>query len=78
VNFIPDYRILHEAGFAVLSYDLRNHGLSGAANGGIVTGGVHEARDVAGSLAYARRRPETRGMTIGLFSRCMGASVVSR
>lgn len=74
VNFVPDYRILHEAGFAVLAYDLRNHGLSGAANGGVVSGGVFEARDVAGSLAYARSRSDTRDMTIGLFSRCMGAS----
>lgn len=28
---------------------------------------------LAGSLAYARTRPGTAGMTIGLFSRCMGA-----
>ncbi|GAA2471950.1 alpha/beta hydrolase [Winogradskya humida] len=74
VDFIPDYRILHDAGYAVLAYDLRNHGLSGAAHGGVVSGGILEARDVAGALAYARHRPDTRDMTIGLFSRCMGAS----
>ena len=34
VNFIPDYKILHDAGYNVLTYDLRNLGLSGAANGG--------------------------------------------
>lgn len=34
VNFVPDYRILHHAGYNVLAYDLRNMGLSGAANGG--------------------------------------------
>jgi uncharacterized protein len=34
-----------------LAYDLRNHGLSGAANGGITTSGIFEARDVAGSPA---------------------------
>jgi pimeloyl-ACP methyl ester carboxylesterase len=74
VNFTPDYKILHDAGYNVLAYDLRNHGLSGAANGGITTGGVMESRDVVGSLNYVRGRPDTRDMTIGLFSRCMGGS----
>lgn len=74
VNLIPDLRILHDAGYNVLAYDLRNHGLSGAANGGIASSGIFEARDVAGSLDYAREREETRGMKVGLFSRCLGAS----
>ena len=74
VDFVPDYRILHEAGYHVLAYDLRNHGHSGAANGGVNSSGIYEARDVVGSLAYVRRRPETRDLTIGLFSRCMGAT----
>jgi hypothetical protein len=47
---------------------------TGAANGGIASSGIFEARDVAGSLAYARSRPDTRDMTIGLFSRCLGCS----
>jgi len=74
VDLIPDYRILHDAGYNVLAYDLRNHGLSGAANGGLTSSGIFEARDVAGSLAYARSRANTRDMTVGLFSRCLGAS----
>jgi uncharacterized protein len=74
VDFVPDYRILHDAGYHVLTYDLRNHGLSGAANGGITSSGIFEARDVVGSLTYARSRPDTRKMAIGLFSRCLGAS----
>jgi len=73
VDLVPDYKILHDAGYNVLAYDLRNHGLSSAANGGVSTHGITEWRDVAGSLAYARTRPGTRDMTIGLFSRCMGA-----
>ena len=48
VNLIPDYKILHDAGYNVLAYDLRNSGLSGAANGGIASSGIFEARDVAG------------------------------
>ena len=74
VNFIPDYKILHDAGYNVLTYDLRNHGVSGAANGGIVSSGIFEARDVVGSLQYVCNREETRDMTIGLFSRCLGCN----
>jgi hypothetical protein len=59
VNFVPDLKILHDAGYNVLTYDLRNHGLSGSANGGMSTSGWFEARDVAGSLRYARRRDDT-------------------
>ena len=72
VDLVPDYKILHDAGYNVLAYDLRNHGLSSAANGGVVTHGFTESRDVVGSLEYARTRPSTRDMMIGLFSRCMG------
>jgi pimeloyl-ACP methyl ester carboxylesterase len=71
---VPDYKILHDAGYNVLAYDLRNHGLSSAANGGVCTSGITESRDVVGSLEYARTRPDTRDMVIGLFSRCMGGS----
>jgi hypothetical protein len=48
-SLIPDYKILHDAGYNVLAYDLRNFGHSGAANGGIASSGIFEARDVAGS-----------------------------
>jgi uncharacterized protein len=73
VDLVPDYKILHDAGYNILAYDLRNHGLSSAANGGVSTHGITEWRDIAGSLEYARTRPGGGGMTIGLFSRCMGA-----
>jgi uncharacterized protein len=72
VDLVPDYKILHDSGYNVLAYDLRNHGLSSAANGGVTTHGFTESRDVVGSLEYARTRPKTRDMVIGLFSRCMG------
>ena len=78
VNFVPDYKILHDAGYNVLAYDLRNFGLSGAANGGIASSGVFESRDVIGSLKYVRSRKDTRGMTVGLFSRCLGCSSTFR
>lgn len=72
VNFLPDYKILHDAGYNVLAYDLRNHGHSAAANGGIISSGIFESRDVLGSLQYVRQRPDTKSMKIGLFSRCLG------
>ncbi|MEO3886013.1 hypothetical protein [Nonomuraea sp. B5E05] len=74
VDLVPDYKILHDAGYNVLAYDLRNYGLSGAANGGIASSGIFESRDVLGSLRYARQRRDTRNMRIGLFSRCLGCS----
>lgn len=74
VDFVPDYRILHDAGYNVLTYDERNLGLSGSANAGGGSGGILEARDVVGSLTYARNHPVLKDMTIGLFSRCQGAN----
>jgi len=74
VNLVPDYKILHDAGYNVLAYDLRNFGHSGQANGGIASSGIFESRDVLGSLRYVRNRKNTRDMTLGLFSRCLGCS----
>lgn len=74
VDFVPDYRILHDAGYNVLAYDLRNYGHSGAANGGVNSSGRYEARDVVGSLIYARERSDLKHMKVGLFSRCLGCN----
>ncbi len=72
VDYMPDYRILHDAGYNVLTYDFRNLGHSAPANSGGGSGGRFEARDVIGSLHFARTDARTKGMTIGLFSRCQG------
>jgi hypothetical protein len=74
IDFVPDYKILHDAGHHVLTYDLRNHGYSSAANGGVVSSGLFESRDVLGSLAYTSTRPDTRDLGVALFSRCLGAN----
>ncbi|KAL4883641.1 alpha/beta-hydrolase [Aspergillus karnatakaensis] len=74
VSFIDDYKILHDAGYNVLCYDLRNHGRSGAGSGGICGIGLLECRDVVGSIKYAQSRPDTAHMEIGLLSRCLGAN----
>ena len=72
-NYMEDYRILHEAGYNVLTYDERNMGRSGTGNG-LTSAGRFESRDVIGSLRYARQRDELKHMAVGLFSRCNGAN----
>lgn len=72
VEFNKVYKALHEAGYNVLTYDLRNHGRSGAANGGAAGYGLFEWRDVAGAQQYVAEHPTLRAMTIGLFNPCAG------
>ncbi|GAB3461078.1 hypothetical protein GCM10027570_46710 [Streptomonospora sediminis] len=78
IDFTRDYRILHDNGYNVLAFDFRNHGLSGAANGGLASNNKFEARDVVGTLEYIRSRPDLAAMTLGIFARCMGANAVFR
>jgi pimeloyl-ACP methyl ester carboxylesterase len=73
VNFLPEYKALHNAGYNVLAYDIRNHGMSGQGNGGIAGIGLLEYRDVVGSLRYAASRPDTKNMRKVLLSVCLGA-----
>lgn len=72
VNFIPDYKILHDAGYNVLAHDLRGYGLSGSGNINLYSGGRFESYDVIGAIRYIRQRKDTRKMTLGLYPRCMG------
>ncbi len=74
VNFLPEYKILHDAGYNIITYDLRNHGRSGTGSGGVNGHGVLEFRDVIGSLRYAKSRPDTKTMKTALYSRCLGAN----
>lgn len=74
VNFLPELKALHDAGYNILTYDLRNRGRSGEGNGGISGLGLLECRDVVGSIRYARQHATLGKMRTGLFSRCMGGS----
>lgn len=74
VNFLPEYKILHDAGYNILAYDMRNHGRSGMGSGGVNGHGVLEYRDVIGSLRYAKSRTDTKNMKVALYSRCLGAN----
>ena len=74
VNFIPRYKALHDAGYNVLTYDLRCHGESEAGEKGITGVGYYEWQDVLASIDYVKNRKETADMDISLLSMCMGAN----
>jgi uncharacterized protein len=78
IDFVPDYRILHDHGYHVLAFDFRNFGLSGDANGGLQSCNRFEARDVVGTLDYVRSRPDLATMRLAIFARCMGANATFR
>lgn len=74
VNFLPELKHLHDAGYNIITYDMRNHGRSGVGSGGLSGIGLLECRDVVGSVQYAKSRPDTANMRVGVYSRCMGAN----
>lgn len=74
VNFLPHYKALHDAGYNIVCYDIRNHGLSSDANGHIIGIGLLEYRDVIGSIQYVKSRSDLQNMEIGLLSICLGAN----
>lgn len=73
VNLLPLYKAMHEAGYNILTYDLRGNGLSAPGPHPIIGSGLIEYRDVIGSLRYVRSRERTRDMKISLYSQCYGA-----
>ncbi|MEM9460152.1 MAG: alpha/beta hydrolase [Myxococcota bacterium] len=74
IDFVAHMAALVRAGYNVLAYDLRNHGNSGAANGGICGIGRYEWRDCVGVKRFVDAHPELSTMTVGLYSRCTGAN----
>ncbi len=74
VNFVKAYKHLHDAGYNVLAYDLRNHGNSGGANGGVCGIGMYEWRDAIGAMQYVKNHEKLSKMKVGLLSRCTGAN----
>ena len=74
VDFMPSTRALHDAGFHVLLFDLRNHGESDTNLP--ITYGVKEAADFCGAVAYARGRADVDGERIGGLGTSMGANAM--
>ena len=74
IDFVIQYKHLTDAGYNVLTYDIRNHGNSSAANGGISGIGNWEWRDCVGVKKWVDAHPELGKMTVGLYSQCMGGN----
>jgi len=72
IDFVPVYKALNDAGFTVVAYDMRGHGLSGCGPAPITGLGMLEYRDVLGSIRYVRERYPTA--SIGLHNICGGSN----
>lgn len=74
IDFVIQMKHLADAGYNVLAYDIRNHGNSSAANGGLSGIGRWEWRDCVGAKRYVDSHPVLSRMTVGLYSQCMGGN----
>lgn len=74
IDFVRIWSHLVKAGYHVLAYDLRNHGTSGAANGGICGIGRYEWRDCVGAKRFVDSHPDLGQMDVALYSQCTGAN----
>jgi pimeloyl-ACP methyl ester carboxylesterase len=74
VQLIHLAHALHGNGYQLLMFDLRNHGQS--ANGGPVTFGLREARDLLGALDYLSGRPDVNRQQIGVIGFSLGANAL--
>lgn len=78
VEFLKTARQLHDAGFAVLMYDLRNHGESADTADGCSGVGAFEWQDAAGAMGFVAGRADLRDLPVGLVNHCMGANSAIR
>ncbi|ECF0157180.1 alpha/beta hydrolase [Salmonella enterica subsp. enterica serovar Mbandaka] len=74
INFLFELKHLHDAGYNILTYDLRNLGRSGTGGNGACGVGRYEWRDCVGAQNYVNAHPELSKMKVGLLSRCTGGN----
>jgi pimeloyl-ACP methyl ester carboxylesterase len=72
IDFVIQYKHLTDAGYNVLTYDFRNHGQRGPANGGVCGLGRWEWRDCVGVKTFVDTHPHLGKMKVALFSQCLG------
>ncbi len=75
VDFMPAIKALVEAGFHVLTFDLRGHGESETGKGPQTYGPV-EARDFVAAVKFLRGRGEVDGERIGAIGTSAGGNTV--
>ena len=73
VALLKPARALHEAGYHLLMFDLRNHGRSGSSP--VVTFGHDEANDLLGAVDYLAEREDVDVDAVGVLGYSMGANV---
>jgi len=74
VDLLPATKALHDAGYHVLTFDLANHGESGARRP--LTFGPWEARDFAGAVGYVRSRGDVIADRVGAIGMSAGGNTV--
>jgi hypothetical protein len=75
IQFIRTARQLHDSGYSVLMFDMRNHGESGSSpNRGMTSVGLDEHKDAVAALMFVNSRPDLRELPIGFVSFCAGAN----
>lgn len=71
VDLLKTVHALHQAGYPVLAFDLRNHGES---DGGLTGNGLSEYQDVLGAVNYIGNRSDLDVEQLGFVCFCMGAA----
>jgi hypothetical protein len=77
IDFVIQYKHLTDAGYNVLTYDIRNHGNSSAASNGICGIGRWEWRDCVGEKKYVDSH-EWREVKGGLGLSAVAAAVLRK
>jgi uncharacterized protein len=74
IQLLPLALSLHRRDYALLMFDLRNHGQSAA--GAPFSFGLHEANDLLGALDYLAGRSDVDGSRVGALGFSAGANTV--
>ncbi|RKH61544.1 alpha/beta hydrolase [Corallococcus aberystwythensis] len=74
MDLLPEARVLRDAGYGVLLFDLRAHGQSG---GETSTWGDKERQDVRAALAYVRAQPDVDSARVGALGFSIGSAAVA-